>query len=201
MACHTCNMPFMALNMRDPISVEAECPEHDGDTYPANSKIKFEFPELNGRAAFTLHWYDGGNLPPSELFKGLTLEANIDDKKYKPPAPRGCLVIGDKATMYAAGDYADSGHPDRSAPKNWTSTFPAARATKKSGSSRCGIRRSRRCRTSRITAGPLTETILLGNLAVYKRGRVEWDPVNLKPLNDPMLMHIVRPTFRDGYEV
>ena len=50
-------------------------------------------------------------------------------------------------------------------------------------------------------SGPLTETILLGNLAVYKRGRVEWDPVNLKPLNDPMLSHIVRPTFRDGYEV
>ena len=35
MACHTCNMPFMALNMRDPISVEAECPEHDGDTLSA----------------------------------------------------------------------------------------------------------------------------------------------------------------------
>ena len=50
MACHTCNLPFMALNMRDPVSVEAECPEHDGDTYPANSKIKFEFPELDGRA-------------------------------------------------------------------------------------------------------------------------------------------------------
>ena len=50
-------------------------------------------------------------------------------------------------------------------------------------------------------AGPLTETILLGNLAVFKRGRVEWDPVNLKSLNDPTLTHIVRPTFRDGYEV
>ena len=34
MACHTCNLPFMALNMRDPVSVEAECPEHDGDSYP-----------------------------------------------------------------------------------------------------------------------------------------------------------------------
>ena len=32
-------------NMRDPISVEAECPEHDGDSYPPRSKIKFEFPE------------------------------------------------------------------------------------------------------------------------------------------------------------
>ena len=50
-------------------------------------------------------------------------------------------------------------------------------------------------------SGPLTETILLGNLAVYKRGRVEWDPVNLKPLNDPSLMQIVQPTFREGYEV
>ena len=50
-------------------------------------------------------------------------------------------------------------------------------------------------------AGPLTETILLGNLAIYKRGRVEWDPVQLKPLNDASLMHIVHPTFRPGYQV
>ena len=50
-------------------------------------------------------------------------------------------------------------------------------------------------------AGGLVVASMIGNLAVYKRGRVEWDPVNLKPLNDPMLMHIVRPTFRDGYEV
>ena len=40
-----------------------------------------------------------------------------------------------------------------------------------------------------------------GSAGSRKRGRVEWDPVNLKPLNDPMLMHVVRPTFREGYEV
>ena len=50
-------------------------------------------------------------------------------------------------------------------------------------------------------AGPLTETILLGNLAVYKRGRVEWDPVQLRPVNDPSLMRIVHPSFHNGYEV
>ena len=50
-------------------------------------------------------------------------------------------------------------------------------------------------------AGPLTETILLGNLAVYKGGRVDWDPKNLKPLNDPSLAKIVRTEYRDGYEV
>jgi hypothetical protein len=50
-------------------------------------------------------------------------------------------------------------------------------------------------------SGPLTETILLGNLAIWKRGRVEWDPVNLKPLNDPSLEKIVRTEYRSGYEV
>ena len=46
MACHTCNLPFMALNMRDPIAVEADAPSTIGDSYPPRSKIKFEFPEL-----------------------------------------------------------------------------------------------------------------------------------------------------------
>jgi predicted dehydrogenase len=104
MACHTCNLPFMALNMRDPVAVEAECPEHDGDSYPTRSKIKFEFPELDGRAAFTMYWYDGGNVPSPELFKDVTLEVEIDGRKVPPPAPSGVLLIGDQATMYAAGD-------------------------------------------------------------------------------------------------
>jgi predicted dehydrogenase len=200
MACHTCNMPFMALNMRDPVSVEAECPEHDGDTYPANSKIKFEFPELNGRAAFTLHWYDGGNMPPNELFKGVTLEANIDGKKFKPPAPRGCLVIGDKATMYAAGDYAEAGIQILGADE-MDVDFPRSPGHEKEWFNAIRDRKKPAMSNFPDYAGPLTETILLGNLAVFKRGRVEWDPVNLKSLNDPSLMRIVKPTYRAGYEV
>src|SRR5215213_1428827 len=100
MACHTCNLPFMALNMRDPVSVEAECPEHDGDSYPPRSKIVFEFPELNGRKPFQMTWYDGGNLPDRSLFKGVTLTTKTDDgKEIPPPHQSGVLLIGDKATM------------------------------------------------------------------------------------------------------
>ena len=80
----------MALNMRDPVSVEAECPEHDGDTYPSKSKIKFEFPELNGRGAFTMYWYDGGNLPSPELFKGVTLTVKDEGKDVAPPGKAEC---------------------------------------------------------------------------------------------------------------
>ncbi len=200
MACHTCNMPFMALNMRDPIAVEAECPEHNGDTYPRPSKIKFEFPELNGRAAFTMYWYDGGNMPPNELFKGLTREVNLDGKKDKPPAQRGCLVIGDKATMYVPGDYAELGVEVLGA-KELEVDFPRSPGHEKEWF--IAMRDSKKPAMSNFAnyAGPLTETILLGNLAIYKRGRVEWDPVNLKSLNDPSLARIVHPTFREGYEV
>ena len=52
-------------------------------------------------------------------------------------------------------------------------------------------------------AGPLTETILLGNLAVWDGGRIEWDPKNLKVTNKPddALASIVRATYRQGYEI
>ena len=109
-------------------------------------------------------------------------------------------MIGDKATMYAAGDYAEKGSRS-SAAKELDVDYPHSPGHEKEWFN--AMRDSKKPATSNFPdySGPLTETILLGNLAVYKRGRVEWDPVNLKPLNDPMLMHIVRPTYRDGYEV
>jgi hypothetical protein len=201
MACHTCNLPFMALNMRDPSAVEAECPEHDGDSYPTQSKIKFEFPKLGDRAAFTMHWYDGGNTPPYELFDGVTLAVKGDDgKEIPPPFRSGVLLIGDKAKMYAAGDYAEKGIQTIGA-EELDVDFPRSPGHEKEWF--IAMQDSKKPAMSNFPnyAGPLTETILLGNLAVYKRGRVEWDPKQLKPLNDPSLMRIVHTSYRDGYEV
>ncbi len=39
MACHTMNMPYMALDLRDPISAQATTSGHSGDSFPAWSKI------------------------------------------------------------------------------------------------------------------------------------------------------------------
>jgi hypothetical protein len=192
----------MALNMRDPSAVEADCPEHDGDSYPEWSKIKFDFPKLGDRAAFTLYWYDGGKLPPSELFDGVTLATKDDQgKEVPPPCASGVLIRGDKATLYAAGDYAELGMQTLGEPVDVEVKYP-----KSVGHERewfIAMRDPEKPAMSNFAdyAGPLTETILLGNLAVWKRGRVEWDPVNLKPLNDPALARIVRAEYRDGYEV
>jgi predicted dehydrogenase len=202
MACHTCNLPFMALNMRDPVAVEAECPEHDGDSYPNHSKIKFEFPQLDGRAPFVLHWYDGGNLPPAEVFAGVTLHSpDSDGVDQPPPAKSGVLILGDRAKLYAAGDYAEKGIQIVGDVVVIDVDYPKSPGHEKEWFR--AIRDPQQPATSNFPdyAGPLTETILLGNLAVWKRGRVEWDPKTLKPLNDPSLERIVHCEYRDGYQV
>ena len=201
MACHTCNLPFMALNMRDPISVEAECPEHDGDSFPVRSKIKFEFPAIGGRAPFTMFWYDGGNLPPSELFADVTLTVKVEEQEVPPPYRSGVLLVGDRAKMYAAGDYAENGIQIIGDVEELEVDYPRSPGHEKEWFD--AIRNPSQPATSNFPdyAGPLTETILLGNLAVWKRGRVEWDPKNLKPLNDPSLERIVHCKYRDGYQV
>jgi len=206
MACHTCNLPFMALNMRDPISVEAECPEHDGDSYPARSKIKYEFPKLGDRPAFTMYWYDGGNLPDPEIFKGVTLTTKSGDgKEMPPPHISGVVLVGDKGKMYAAGDYAEQGVQllDLAGKVVEAKDVDYPRSPGHEKEWFIAMKDPRKPAMSNFPnySGPLTETILLGNLAVYKRGKVEWDPINLKPLNDPSLEKIVRPTYRDGYEI
>src|SRR5262249_34305369 len=41
MACHTMNMPFMALDLREPTAVEAETSGHNKETYPKWSIIRY----------------------------------------------------------------------------------------------------------------------------------------------------------------
>jgi hypothetical protein len=48
-------------------------------------------------------------------------------------------------------------------------------------------------------AGPLTETVLLGNLAVWAGKKVEWDAKNLKATNAPEVEALIRPEYRKGW--
>ena len=48
-------------------------------------------------------------------------------------------------------------------------------------------------------AGPLTETVLLGNLAVWSGEKVEWDAANMKSKNVEGLEPIIKPNYRKGY--
>jgi len=208
MACHTCNLPFMALNMRDPTAVEAETSGHNRDSYPAKSKIKFDFPAIGERGPFTFHWYDGTNLPPRELYADFEKPAVVKDGKTVPwsLSTSGCLIVGDKCTMYAAGDYAEGGIEVNKGVELTEVDYPKPPGEPELGHVRefyeaIADPKNKKAVSNFVDyAGPLTETILLGNLAVWKEGPVKWDAKNLKP-DDPSLLAIVKNEYREGYEL
>src|SRR5262245_35960552 len=130
MACHTLNMPFMALDLRDPVSVQAMSSGHNMETYPAWSVITCQFPERNGRAALKFMWYDGKKRPTTSLFKQVEEEfwqetlaaekkknANLDEKaiakvreNFDRRMSSGAFVVGEgDKWLLAPGDYAGAG--------------------------------------------------------------------------------------------
>lgn len=187
MACHTVNMPFMGLNLANPTSVSAETPGHNKETFPAWSVIQFEFPANDDRPAIPMTWYDGGKRVPTELLDG------------EDPSNSGALVVGDKGKLYSFGDYGENwkllgiDEPrdiefERS-PGHFTEWVEAIKSGSQSVSNFPDY------------AGPLTETILLGNLAVWSGSRVEWDAKNIKATNAPELDSFVNREYRDGYSL
>ncbi|MGO8691912.1 MAG: Gfo/Idh/MocA family protein [Thermoguttaceae bacterium] len=211
MACHTVNMPYMGLDLKNPTSVVATCSGHNKDSFPAWSKITFEFPANDWREALTFHWYDGGKCPPAEAAEGKSIlyfgEGDLPPKEIKEERHiegKGCIVIGDKGKLYGHEDYCNSFDliDVASVPKveftkcpdhfgEWINAVkggPAARSNFPD------------------YAGGLTETILLGNLAVWTADKgqgkkIEWDAQNLKPTNAPEVEGLVKPTYQHGYHV
>jgi predicted dehydrogenase len=189
MACHTLNMPYAALRLADPTSVTAETSGHNRETYPGWSVIAFEFPANDKRGPVKLMWYDGGKTPEASLFGG------------EQPEASGALIIGDKAKLYATGDYCDDF-------RLLGADMPADIEFEKSpGHFEEWVRAIKGGQPAKSNfadyAGPLTETILLGNLAVWvgEGKRVEWDAQKLESPNMPELASFVKRDYREGYSL
>ena len=45
-------------------------------------------------------------------------------------------------------------------------------------------------------SGPLTEMVLLGNLAIRLKKKIEWDGPNMKPTNAPEAQRLIRKQYR-----
>jgi predicted dehydrogenase len=208
MACHTLNMPFMGLELKDPTSVQAITAGHKGYMYPAWSVITFEFPALGQRGPVQLKWYDGGKKPETSLFQGYAVSSS------------GVLVIGEKGTLYAPGDYAETPFADPNKeedkdPKKIRSRMlgvdrPKVEWEKSPGHFEEWVRAIKGEKAARSNfadyAGPLTEVILLGNLAVWAAPhkeemgkKIEWDAKNLVAKNAPEVAEIVKPVYHNGY--
>ena len=218
MACHTANMPYGACELKNPTRVVAESTGHDFNSFPAGCKIWFDFPANDWRGPVNFTWLDCKVLPDPTLFEKYHIEN---------PTESGSLIVGEKGAVYSPDDYAanyllvdNNGNPMdeipgleyRSAPTDERSgNFDTRNMLEFVTAIREG--KPELCWSNFPNhAGPLTETILLGNLAVWtaneagKRGEtIEWDAenlivTNLDSLKTPGVAELVRPKYADGYD-
>ena len=160
--------------------------------FPVSCIIRFKFPKQESLPAFELYWYDGGMKPttPDEL-EGKPLEAEgmmfVGDKGkiiagFRTENPQ--LLPARKMEKYIKGKEAykeviESGGP------HWVNAFKDK--TQSPGSF--------------LNAGAVTETILLGAVALRARKKVEYDSVNMKITNEEAANKLFYREYRKGWEM
>ena len=201
MACHIWNMPWHALHLDAPTAVEAQvAPDVNDETCPSWSVVTYAFPARGERPAVKLVWYDGGRKRPEWVSRRL---AELTQSE-KPPG-NGAVCIGDKGRLvwtYGGGleyrllpesDFAGFKPPDPTLPRVPNHFVEWIRA--------CIDNRPDAPISNFATAGPLTEAILLGCVAIRTRQRLEWDAANLKVTNVPEANRFLTREYRKGFEL
>jgi predicted dehydrogenase len=167
MACHHMDLPFWALDLDHPTTIEAKSVEKvHPESAPRTLEVTYAFPAKGGRSPVTLTWYQGG--PRPRQFK----EAGL------PDWGDGTLFVGTKGMILAdydrnalvpEKDFADYRRPEPSIPRSIGHHKEWTEAIKGNGTTTCRF----------DYAGPLTETVLLGNVAFRAGEKLAWDAAKL----------------------
>lgn len=198
MACHTMNMPYMALKLGAPTSVVAELttPPAHSEAAPMGCLVTYQFPARENLPACTLFWYERRK-PPREKF----LEALAPNQE---PPGSGVLIIGSRGTLYNTSDYGDN---RRLLPTEAFADYqpPEPTLPRSPGHHAEWIRACKGGPAALSNfpdyAGPLTEMVLLGNVAMRVGQRIEWDSANLRVTNTSAAAQYIRPEYRRGWEL
>ena len=191
MGCHIANLPFFALQLDAPDWVEANSEGGNDETAPTRSTVRYHFPARGNREAVDLTWYDGGRLPPPELLPEVKLKSG------------GFLLVGDQGKLYSPTDY---GERFELYPREKFEGFtPPPQTLPRSPGVHAEwlecIATGKQPVANFEYAGPLTETILLGNVALRAGERIEWNASDLRVTNSPAAQQLISKSYRRGFEL
>jgi predicted dehydrogenase len=190
--CHILDPVFLGLKLTAPTSVRAEAPPLNREVWARYATVHYVFPgtDLTAGRSLKLTWYDGkGKMPPREV---LGLPAGV-----KLPGS-GSLLLGEKGSLIiphvgmpqvvAAEKGADVKIDKQPSRDHYIAWADACRGVGTATS-------------SFDYAGPLTETVLLGAVAIrVPETTLQWDSAALKVTNSEAANALVRKTYRKGWE-
>lgn len=201
--CHSLDAPFWSLDLGYPTRVSAETAPLTEETYPKWSIVTYEFPARGDWPAVKLVWRDGKkevdgkeeqNMPPRPemLEEGRSLQDN------------GQLYFGENAAIMC-GMYAESPRViPESAMSEFLATNPDRFMEKSMGPYMEFVRACKGGEPAGACfdyAGPLTEIVHLGNLAIRSQESIEFDPVSMKVTNVSRANQFLCREYREGWKI
>jgi predicted dehydrogenase len=213
MACHTMNMPFRALKLGFPTSVVAsDTREVNSETYPTQAKVTYQFPAREGMPPCTLTWYEGQYRGQKALPDQRLLNKVL--QPYERPANSGSLLVGEKGILYAPDDNGTSRRLVGEGLEEAAKAVPEKLPRHGQAGGRRGDGGDPQMKAEWVEAmkggppaysnfdfaGMLTETILLGNVAMRLSGKkLEWDGPSLKFTNNSDANQYLHFDYRKGW--
>lgn len=196
MGCHYMDLPFWALGLRYPTTIEAESPTAaEPETTPRLLKVHYGFPSRDDLPPVDLTWYHGP-VPPDVLGeKGLPIW-----KRGGTGPVSGVLFVGSEGMLMAdfnrhqlfpESKYADFQPPEPSIPSSPGHHQEWILACKTGAPTTCGFDYS----------GVLTETVLLGNVAFRTGKKLRWNAEELSAVDCPEADALIRRDYREGWSL
>jgi len=196
--CHYFDPVLRALKLGPPTSVEATSTRVNNETYPLGAVVTYHFPARGETPPVKMVWYDGGLRPPRpDVLKDEDIMRD-----------NGVMLVGKDGVLLTDWDNGwrifpeelakDYGAPPKVLPRSPGHREEWLQACK--GGPPPG--------SSFDWAGPMTETVLLGNVALRPQLREEltrkkllWNSEQLRFTNCEQANQFLRREYRDGWQV
>ena len=185
---HWIDLPFWALKLDYPRTIEASGPPVNPEIAPASMQVKYTYGARESLSPVELTWYQGVNKP------AILSESGI------PQWSSGVLFVGEKGMLLSdygkhvllpEDKFRDFQRPEPFIPKSLGHHAEWIHACKTGAPTTCNFE----------YAGWLTEANHLGNVA-YRVGRkLQWDPVALQATNVPDAEPLIRREYRKGWRL
>jgi len=193
MGCHIMDSAYWSLGLGAPVAVEAVSGGANDVSPPTSSIITYDFAAQGGKPALRWTWYDGGLKPalPDYFETGRQLPDN------------GSLIVGAKATVLTS-TYSESVRLVPEAKMRGLGQAPVPKTLPRIEGTHFD-EWVRACKGGPAAgsnfdySGPFTELVLLSNVAVRAKRRIEWDAAALQVTNLPEANRFITKEYRPGH--
>ncbi|MBL7141221.1 MAG: Gfo/Idh/MocA family oxidoreductase [Planctomycetes bacterium] len=203
MMVHNVDPAFAALELdqRHPATVECvETPFVDSEVVAPGNHMVWTFAAEAGRPPLVVHWYDGDLRPPRP--------AELEPDRKVGEGDNGVLIVGTKGTLMGGGwsksprlipEPKMQAYLQANKGKTPPRTLPESKGHHRDWLDACKGGRPARSRFEYGAA--LTEFVLLGDVAVRAKQKIQWDGPAMRVKNVPAAQAFVQETYRRGWDL